>query len=323
LGVGSNSLAVWDLIGNSVSWQTITPLRIDKVVSHRKEATFAVFHSSDPGRDGEEHHTKVAIFRVSSSVPILVRHIPFGLRNVILVPFQKHLGYNLVGITDTWKVVMIGDSEPTFKDQSLAASGINYDVQAPRKTLFHDIFGAAAFATSSTETLHISHPPGKGKGIHELFRDPVYLSPSLDILFDTVATTFLTRRPSETIGSVEKPGDLIEEDSEMDHEADIVGIHAPRVPTSGEMDIFTKLFRAHCLIDIPPSVPAAKANPKLNGIHTKEINRSPRRHKIAELPFTKTVTAESIKSDFVGLPVDETSSAISLVNGKKRKKTTS
>ncbi|KAF8913139.1 quinon protein alcohol dehydrogenase-like superfamily [Gymnopilus junonius] len=251
LAAGPKSLYVWDLIRNSVSWQSNTPFWIKKIVPHQMDATFAVFHSLGLNQDSEESLTKVAVFRVSSSIPILVRHVPFGLRNVVWAPFHNHPGYNLFGVTDTWRVVMIGDSEPKFNNENLtAARGMNFDTQAPRKTLFHDIFGAAAFASLSTESIHLPHPQGMEKGNHEFFSDAVYMSPSLDVLFDAVAKTVLTSRPPEPICSMEDPGDLIEEDSEVDHEADIFKHRAPRTPISGEMDIFTKLFRAHSLIGL-------------------------------------------------------------------------
>ncbi|KDR85477.1 hypothetical protein GALMADRAFT_234368 [Galerina marginata CBS 339.88] len=318
LATGANTLVMWDLIRSRVSWQSITPLPIDLVISHKKEETFAVFHSTSV--TGEERRTKVSIFSVLSNVPNTIRALPFGLRNAILVPVQHKAGYNIAGVTDSWRVVMISDSSLTLKDEGLTARAMNFGAQAPKRTLFQDIFGASAFATDPIESTQTSPLQGKEQGGHETFNDSAYLSPSLDQLFASLAKTFLTARPSEKSTTLENQEDFIDEDTAMNLELDFPANHVARLPQPGEMNTFTKLFRTHCMIDTPPSI-SSKAQPKLNGVHQKETNGS--LHRLEESLVTKPARTSNNQPNHA-TPLDHSPPLPStLMNGKKRKKVSS
>lgn len=230
-----------------VAWQTLTPFVIDKIVPHQKEAMFAVFHS--PDLDGEDHRTKVALFNASSSVPTSIRSVPFGLRNVVWASIQNQPGYSLVGVTYTWRVVIIGDSQPVLKDGDITARAMNFEPQQQKRTIFQDIFGVSAFANSTAES---SQTPSIQKKASEkqVFSDPVFLAPSLDMLFSALVQPYLVVRPAKENTTLDSHEELVEEDVVMESEAEIPTVHTSRVPIPGEMDAFIKLFKTYCLTGV-------------------------------------------------------------------------
>ncbi|KAF8203796.1 WD40-repeat-containing domain protein [Pholiota molesta] len=249
LATCTNSLVMWDLIDNSVAWQCMTPQSIEKVVPHPKEASFAVFYPSTIV--DEEQRTRVSIFLASSNTPTIIRALPFGLRNVVWASFNSRPGFNLVGITHSWRAVTIGDSEQTLTEEGLTAKAMNnHSQQLQRRTLFQDIFGASAFASVSSDTPQAASLQRKDK-IHDVFDTPVYLAPSLDFLFEPLIKSFLTPRPLEPIIIDDTVENDTDEDIVMEEEqgavTSVLSGHTSRTPNPDEMEAFTKLFRARCM----------------------------------------------------------------------------
>ena len=229
-----------------VSWQTSSsPLRIVKIICQQKEASFAVFYSSDGDVAEAGHKTKIAVFQTISSTPTSIHHVPFGLRNVAPLTCHRRSSYSFVGITDAFRVVVLGDSEPTFKDDGLFARGINLEAPVPKKTLFHDIFGTAAFTDSLAEIVSAPHPPSRQEGRRELFNGPVYMAPQFDLLFEAANEGVLMSRPTENARSFRDYDDLGEEDLEAEYYKDTSKSHIPRLPIAGEMNIFIRVFKDH------------------------------------------------------------------------------
>ncbi|CAA7265897.1 unnamed protein product [Cyclocybe aegerita] len=317
LACGTNSLIMWDLIDNEVSWQTTTPVQIEKVIPHPREDSFAVIHSPIVVNDAQR--TKVSIFRVSSSSPFSVRSVPFGLRNVIWGAFQASAGFSLVGVTERWRVIVMGDSAASFKDEGRVARGINTTNQGQQKrTLFQDLFGVSAFADSNSEFPEWVSAPRKDNISHDLFSAPAFLMPALDTLFGPLIESFLTVRIAEGAVNPDGPPDAYE-DVAMEEAADslITPNQPPRVPQPGELDMFTKLFRTSCR-NKPSLPPKSQVNGKLNGmhLHPKEINGTPR-PPLAIAPSTQC--RPSSDSDDHLSPSPATPST-PIVNGKKRRK---
>ncbi|KAF8973504.1 WD40-repeat-containing domain protein [Flammula alnicola] len=257
LASGLNTLVMWDLIDSCVAWQCDTPHPIDRVVPHQKDASFAVFHS--PTVTGEEINTRVSIFRASSNIPTSIRSVPFGLRNVVWASFNKRSGYNLVGVTHSWRVVMISDSQQPSNEEGLTAKGINVGHESQRRTLFQDIFGVSAFAASNSDFSQAPSLLQKHHKTYTLFDTPAYLAPSLDSLFDPLVKSLLTNRPTEPSALEDRPEDDIEEDAVMEEEQvasnSILSSHPSRSPHPGEMEAFTKLFKARCMTGTPTPPP--------------------------------------------------------------------
>ena len=224
-------------------------LQIDKVVPHQKDATFAAFHL--PKIDGEDAHTQVSIFTVSSSSPTTIRSVPFGLRSVVWAPFQNDSGFNFVGITHLWKAVVFGDCRRPFKDKSLSLKNLNMSYQLQSPTLFQDIFGVSAFASvAQTETLSLRHVDGP----QEILDQPAHSTPPLNDLFDSLIKLFLRDRPPDSIMEEQSP-----EDFEHDEMQDVQSAgdrlttsrHHSRPMNPGEMTALTELFRSRCITGEP------------------------------------------------------------------------
>lgn len=206
-----------------------------------------MFHS--PTIVDEERRTTVSIFQALSSTPTAIRSLPFGLRNAVWASFNSGSGFNLVGITHSWRVVTFGDSRQTLKDEGRTATAMNIQNQPPKRTLFEDIFGVSAFASTSSDPVHAPSLLRKNSKSDEVFDTPVYLAPSLDDLFNPLIKSFLTLRPSEP-SIADDAHDDDDDDIVMEEEQDTTSSasrHASRVPNPGEMDAFTKLFRARCM----------------------------------------------------------------------------
>jgi NET1-associated nuclear protein 1 (U3 small nucleolar RNA-associated protein 17) len=216
---------------------------------HPREDSFAVFHCSSVNQD---RHTKVSIFRVPSYIPAATFLVPFGLQNVVWNPIGKGAGYNLVGITHDWRVVVLGDTQLPSRDDNLPTKGLEISGHSEKRTLFEDIFGSSAFANGDSESLQSistmsSHVRKLDGSRHELFDKPAYLMPALDNLFDPLVTSLLSNRISEV-----NP-EILEADEEEDEDVTMIDdtVQQPlfttrptRIPNQGEMELFTQLFRA-------------------------------------------------------------------------------
>ncbi|KAF9486317.1 WD40 repeat-like protein [Pholiota conissans] len=318
LSTCSNSLIMWDLINNSVAWQCPTSQSIEKIVPHPQDPTFAVFYT--PVVVDEELRTRASIFSTASNNPSSTRTIPFGLRNVVWASFSSRPGFNIVGITHSWRVVTIGDADQTLHDEGLTARAVNNQQQPQKKTLFQDIFGISAFAATSPDTSTTPTLQRKDK-THEIFDTPAYLAPSLDSLFEPLITTLLTLRLSEPI-ITDDIAEEADEDIVMEEEQDVIAsvpsYHPSRMPHPGEMEIFTKLFRTRCMTEDRLSNAVSKMNARLNGVHHKEVNGASR---AVETPASISVKRLSNSQvEHAGLPATIPPSPSPLANGKKRKK---
>ena len=199
-------------------------------------------------------HTKARVLSPHSSSHVYVRKLPFQLRSVVAAPSSGFFptdpsGFTLVGITDAWSVVVFGDDVQLPEEEGSSAQGITQDATVTKRTLFHDIFGASAFADLATapgpSTATVTGAqPWKGQDIAEIFDAPAHLMPPLELLFDTVMDGFLAERPEEE----EQEADVVdEEDMDVDEaveEADRPSKSAPldRVVDRQEMGGFVELF---------------------------------------------------------------------------------
>jgi NET1-associated nuclear protein 1 (U3 small nucleolar RNA-associated protein 17) len=198
----------------------------------------------------EEPRVKVSIFQASSSIPSHIYSIPFTLRSVELNLLQASTDFRVVAITQSWKIVLIGDSVPSSTDEGLSPKAISPNEQRQNRTLFQDLFGASAFE----EDLPVD-PPSTSVALSRkgtLLSDiPAYASPSFDTFFDPLLTTFLTAREPQDEDRVKAREEIPVEDDLMDQSEDTISM-APhgkcRLPNPGELEVFTKLFRSTCNI---------------------------------------------------------------------------
>ena len=193
----------------------------------------------------------MSIVRVPSCMPTATFSVPFDFQNVIWNSIEQSAGYSLVGITHDWKVVMLGDTQPSFRDDSLSTQGLNVANRSEKRTLFEDIFGSSAFANGGSESLQsisiMSSQVRKleGNRHRELFDKPAYLMPAIDTLFDPLVTSLLSTRIPEVDPKISE-ADEEDEDVTMIDDAvqqPLLTTRPTRIPNQGEMELFTQLFR--------------------------------------------------------------------------------
>ncbi len=162
----------------------------------------------------------------------------------------------MVGITDSWDVVLCGDDVQPLAGEGTGARALVSGSQEPHKrTLFQDIFGDSALTSAPVHPIVQQKAVGNpkhwnNKEIANVFDGPAYLIPALDSLFDTLMSHFLTLRPSEDEDSPapDLPGDGKDSSMDIDEPLDDppVGVPRPeRVVDAQEMEAFIGLFRHH------------------------------------------------------------------------------
>ncbi|KAJ8468395.1 hypothetical protein ONZ51_g9678 [Trametes cubensis] len=278
---GPRDVLLWDLVSQSLRWHYRSQTVIERPVVHPEEDRFVVMERVPASTNTEAPHTRILVFSPYSSSPAAIRTLPFHLRSVVPVPSSGFFpsdptGFTLVGITDSWSVVVFGDDVQLPEEEGASAQGITRDAAAGKRTLFHDIFGASAFAdlatgpSASTSAIASSAQPWKGKEVAQVFDAPAHLLPPLETLFDAVMDGFLTARPDDEHEDQDKE---LEEDMDVDEAAEGPsqpikgGAPLDRVVDRQEMHGFVELF-AQVAIKAPPSGPPP-AFPQPNGIHKR------------------------------------------------------
>ena len=93
-----------------VQWHFRSGTSIDQVVAHPLEDKLALLQSRKNTNQSQQE-TRVLLFRPGSAIPFRTCSIPFGIRNATWYSLVEGstVGFNLVGVTDTWGVVLFGD----------------------------------------------------------------------------------------------------------------------------------------------------------------------------------------------------------------------
>ncbi|KAL7285467.1 hypothetical protein ACG7TL_000564 [Trametes sanguinea] len=339
---GPRDVLLWDLVSQCLRWHYRSQAAIDRPVVHPEEDRVVVMERIAASTTVESPSTKVLVFGALSSVPVAVRTLPFHMRTVVPVPSSGFFptdpsGFTLVGITDSWSVVVLGDDVQVPEDEGSSAQGITRDTATGKRTLFHDIFGASAFAdlatapSTSTAALGTTAQPWKGKEVAQIFDAPAHLLPPLESLFDAVMDGFLATRPSEAEEQEEQDKEH-EEEMDVDDSADVAdrplkgGAPLDRVVDRQEMHAFVDLFM-HVAIKAPPSKPQPQPNgiakpngipPHINGIRTAPSTPA-NASKQASRPNGMTPNGQThTPSKPPATPQSDSSPAVKA--GKKRKK---
>jgi NET1-associated nuclear protein 1 (U3 small nucleolar RNA-associated protein 17) len=185
------------------------------------------------------------------------------LRNIVWYPqsFSKAKvtsAFHVVGITDSWDVVLCGDDvQPLAGEGSGARALVSSSQEPPKRTLFRDIFGDSALTSAPVRPIVQRDAVGNpkhwnSKEIANVFDGPAYLIPTLDTLFDSLMSHFLTLRPSEDADypAPDLPGDGNDSSMDIDEPTDgpLVGVpRHERVVDAQEMDSFIGLFQQYGL----------------------------------------------------------------------------
>ena len=159
----------------------------------------------------------------------------------------------MVGITDSWDVVLCGDDvQPHAREGSGARALVSGSHEPQKRTLFQDIFGDSALTDRPiVQQNTVGNPKHwNSKEIANVFDGPAYLIPALDTLFDALMSHFLKLRPSEVedVPALNLPGDGQDSSMDIDEPPDGPLVHVPRserVVDAQEMESFIGLFQRY------------------------------------------------------------------------------
>ncbi|KAI0361404.1 WD40 repeat-like protein [Trametes cingulata] len=302
---GSRDVLLWDLVLQSLRWHYRSQTSLEHPVVHPIEDQFVVMERIPPSTNVESPSTRVLVFHPLSSFPAATRTLPFHLRSVILVPPSGFFptdtaGFTLVGITDTWSVVVFGDDVQVPEEEGASAQGITRDAAVGKRTLFHDIFGASAFADlatapSTSAAAATSLAPWKGKEGAQAFDAPAHLVPPLETLFDAVMDGFLATRPDDADKQEEQEHEEemdVDEDGETPARPLTGGAQLDRVVDRQEMNAFVEVFIQSAIKAPPSSRPPPPPVPQVNGIH-KPNGVPPHINGVRPAPSTPASTSKS------------------------------
>ncbi|KZT02424.1 WD40 repeat-like protein [Laetiporus sulphureus 93-53] len=341
--VGPRDLMLWDVVLSTSCWHYRSPSIIERLVAHTTNESFAVFEQL-PSISTEPPSTKVLLFRPAWPYPSVSRTLPFRLRAAIMFPSlsgpSTMSSFTLVGVTDSWHVVLFGDDVRLPEEQGSTARAIDEDPSAGKRTLFQDIFGKSAFvnlnaenATSAASALYLQ--PWRGKEIAEVFDAPAHLMPPLGSIFDSLLDSFLTARPANAISSEseEHERDDEDEDAEMDVVENAtsnlitVDTRIDREVDQKEMDTFVELFK-HYAVQAP--IPSQQTQPRTNGVHKTDGISKPHTngtshasHAIPAVTPAHIQVNDTTKKSQAPAPDPADASLVEtspVITGKKRKK---
>ncbi|KAK7465414.1 NET1-associated nuclear protein 1 [Stygiomarasmius scandens] len=320
--LGTHDLVLWDVVSRSVRWNHRNVTKIDALVPHPVDNTFAVFACSS-GRV-----SKINVFSTSSSTPLRSFSLPVSFRAVAWY-CPKHISadslksFSVIGVTRDWRIVLAGDDVSSTvgvtEEEGITAKGLRSSAPQQRRTLFQDIFGQSIFDPVESS---IASEPKAGTGeasASSVFDGPSHLMPSIESLYDGLIQKHLKRRPEDNIGLQKDEDDVEMEDDEVE---DVAVSNA--VPSSKgseeEMAMLVEVFKMHSLLPSSSNAPrhtvgngASKTLvSRINGTSSRSASPAPR----AGTPAIPASTTKTPKSR----PTVAISPSPTLVNGKKRKK---
>lgn len=249
VAVGTLDVVLWDLVTQTgkhmfylgsnmlliafctVQWHYRSPSPIEAVIPHPKTETFALLQSTPSTTADANSNTRILIFQPKSSLPSRTHTVPFKLRNVSWYPVSSRpqatkdsSSFSLVGITQTWSVVLFGSNVQAPSDEGSSAKEIVGGAgETSRRTLFQDVFGKSAFADvtqrpSLVSSVASQQQPWNGKSVEDIFDIPAYLMPPVESLFDSLMEDFVKLR---SIDLDESKGADADKDEEEDVGMDV------------------------------------------------------------------------------------------------------
>jgi NET1-associated nuclear protein 1 (U3 small nucleolar RNA-associated protein 17) len=335
------NVVLWDLVDQSskhgplsaafhsnafiVRWHVQSPHPIEAIVAHPRQSSFVI--TTNTSTDSKSPTTMADVYLPASSTPVRSHTLPFRLRNVMWYPSAQTSGFSLVGVTQTWSVVLLGDDVHVPRDEGASTKELRSSGVVVPLSIFQDIFGPSAFVDFEETRPHTSTSvAGPSDALASTLRTDyakffdarAYLMPPLETMFDSLMDEFLTPRIADDAESEEEHGDATRgDDTRMDvDEAAPEAPHtaAPRIVAKAELDDFIELFQQHAVAPIGPShappQPAARPpppTPKANGIHVPKLNGG---HPAPTPPAKVNGVVSPTKASSLDTPIA----------GKKRKK---
>lgn len=199
---------------------------------------------------GYEHSPSTALrkFSVASANPTYTRTLPFKLRAVIWNPyFASGNDFTLVGITQKWSSVVLGDRITLPQEEGSSARGISGDANLYRRNLFQDIFGVSAFPNVPLQSLPASSSMRDAATGHVKSSNPLdapaYLLPPLHTLFNPLVDSLLRKRDTQPPSQTKEENEQAEEEDEIMDTFQPSSTSEGRALLNGEMDEFVELFK--------------------------------------------------------------------------------
>ncbi|KAH7886105.1 WD40-repeat-containing domain protein [Phlebopus sp. FC_14] len=193
---GGVDLVVWDIISQSVVWHLKNTWRYDALVPHPYQDSFIAVHSppSNPPQ------STITVFQARSRVPQVERTLSFGVLSLVWYPqpSMQTESFSLVCLTHSYGVVLMGDAIKT-PEERVSTKTLQTGPEAPRRTLFEELFGVSALTGSSEqhqrETASSSAVlPWRCNETASFFDAPSHLIPPIETLFDPLIGGLLRTR---------------------------------------------------------------------------------------------------------------------------------
>ncbi|THV07517.1 WD40 repeat-like protein [Dendrothele bispora CBS 962.96] len=328
--IGTRDLVLWDVVSQSVRWSYKSSTKIETLVPHPEDNTFALFTSASG------NVSKINVFATSLPTPVRNLSLPLSLRAVAWY-FPKHISpdplksYSLVGISRDWRIIVCGDNVSSGvgmpEEEGTATRGLKSFAPSQRRTLFQDIFGKSIFdpvESSSTYEPKVGVSEGS---ISSIFDKPTHLMPPIETLYDGLMKRYLKRRPEDVSLFASQQKDE-GEDVEMEDEPMNSAPTSLRTPTSlrdseSDMPSLIELFKTHSL---QPDTRTGSRHRASNG-STKTLANKASNSPLNSASYfragTPVISVSATKTP-KSRPPPETTEAMSpsptIVNGKKRKK---
>jgi hypothetical protein len=196
------------------------------------------------------HHprpTLIRTFNVASANPVSSHTLPFKLRRVVWNPYTASgTDFTLVGITQSWNSVVLGDRVHLPVDEGSSARGISADMSPHRRNIFQDIFGVSAFQDFPIQApAPASAAPEDAIGLPKFntpLNAPAYLLPPLHTLFTPLVEGLLRKRSTHSPLEMNEQEQIEDEDVVM-ADPPLARSRSGRTLQEGEMDEFVELFK--------------------------------------------------------------------------------
>ena len=221
----------------------MVPHTIKHIVSHPEDETFVVMC------DRTLSLSTVLKFNVTSDTIVSSRTLPFQLREVVWYPYMASGNdYTLVGITEKWSSVILGDRVNLPQDEGSSAREISGDSAPHRRNLFHDIFGISAFQNIPSEpvftipSIREDAFTGPSKSNRPL-DTAAYLLPPLHTMFKSLVESLLQKRDTQSSVLAKDENQQVEEEDAVMEDVSPSNNGAGRVLLHTEMDEFVELFK--------------------------------------------------------------------------------
>lgn len=225
-------------------------------MSHPYHDTFITIHSTVP----DSTSSSIILYRAASPTPLMEYTLPFGILNITWFyqqPLPLSSDFSLVALTHTYGVVVMGDNLFLPEDPGAAAKALQKGPNAPRRSLFEEMFGVPAITALSNSNEQSREAvtdlgsggdvtiPWRSSDTTHFFDAPSHLMPPIETFFEPLIDSFLRLRTTDETPTAPAEDGVVEAEEDMPvdtmHEIDVV--NASVVSNEAVLGVFVPLFR--------------------------------------------------------------------------------